>query len=50
MSQNNKAKNETSSDELSEEFESFDEVAGKLFRVPVEEVRELERKERKDKE
>jgi hypothetical protein len=34
-------------DKPSEDFQRFDEVASKLFQVPVEEVRNLEQKDKK---
>lgn len=40
-----KSENEKPSDD----FRSFDEAASKLFKVPVEEIRELEEKEDKHK-
>ena len=32
-----------------EEFQCFEDVASKIFQVPIEEVRELEKKEKQNK-
>jgi hypothetical protein len=35
--------------ETTEEFQRFEDVASKIFQVPIDEVRELEKKEKQNK-
>lgn len=45
----NNEKTEKSNPEPSEEFQRFEDVANKIFQVPVEEVRELEKNGKQNK-